>query len=154
MVTTRVAAAFFLVMSLDLPAQRPAQGHLKIQVTDQTSARVPGANIEIDPPTAASKSPIKTDTKGEAQVDLPAGSYTISIACSGFATFRNKFVIRASEDEPLIAMLYVGQISFGGPPVGSPVDIPLEPLSISYAIPSHPLQNLTLSTKTSKRHPL
>ena len=152
MAVARVAAAFFLVMSLDLAAQRPAQGYLKIQVTDPTTARVPGASIEIDPPTAPSKSAIKTDTKGEAQVDLPAGSYTISITCSGFETFRNKFVIRASEDELLIAKLQIGQIS--GPTVELPVDIPLEQLLISDAIPSHPLQNFTLSTKVSKRHRL
>lgn len=110
---------------------RPEPGRLSIHVTDRTGAFVPGACIEVDSPLPAPESLLETDGQGQASLELPAGSYKLSIAARAFAEWNKQIDVQGGQGQTIRATLEVAP--FGGPvvvanflpdlPLGSPEQV-------------------------------
>lgn len=74
-------------------------------VNDQNGARIPDAKINIESKNL--KKEIRSDAEGVFQIDLPAGTYQVSVESYGFRTFKRKDVqIRTHSTKALDAVLY------------------------------------------------
>jgi hypothetical protein len=85
MAAARIAAALAVAfLSVKLVAQPTPQGRITIEVIDTTGAAIPGARIEVDPPTGAIQNFAKANSWGEVILNLTAGSHVLRISSSGF----------------------------------------------------------------------
>src|ERR1700674_1752122 len=76
-----------LLMAVALFAQPPAS--LRGAVTDPSGAGVPGASVTVTGPGGLVRV-VKTSSNGTYNIaNLPAGTYTLRIAASGFALFES-----------------------------------------------------------------
>jgi hypothetical protein len=85
----RVAALVVLSWSFAFAVQSTAQVHLKIQVSDQSGAVVPGAQVKVyASPNGSILIASITDAGGEASLGLSPGTYTLGVAAPGFQQYR------------------------------------------------------------------
>jgi hypothetical protein len=150
MAAARIAAAILsAVLASQLAAQPAPQGHLTIQVVDQSGAVIPNARIVIDPALPQPESVLRTDSQGQASLQVRAGNHVLSIAAPGFETWSRQIDVRASADQAFKITLQVGQTGCGAcvvvllvPPMPNelpePVFLTLEPLSNFAPLPSRP----------------
>jgi len=80
-------------------------------VTDFTGAVIPSATIEVSQPGSDKKVTTYSDARGTFRVDsLPAGSYTVRVSSTGFATLTNAVVLRSNRDTQLRLALTVANM--------------------------------------------
>ena len=90
-------------------------------VSDQTGAPVAGATVSVDDGSSFSQS-ATTDGQGLYVVELPAGSYNVSVAANGAKFFRAKTVLSPSQALTLgVAGALVEQVASGPPAPETPV---------------------------------
>ncbi len=87
--------SLFLLPGADAHAQ-DAQATLTGQVTDAQGGAVPGATVTVESPALASPMSAVTDGGGGYRFTLPAGTYSITVEVSGFATERRTGVMLAT----------------------------------------------------------
>ena len=149
MAAARFAAFAFALLAIEPAAQQPPQTHLTIQVVDQTEGFVPGARIEINP---GSGPAVTVNAQGQAALDLPAGSYALSITARGFMKLIQQIDVQGAAAQTITATLEIDPTPWG-PGIGlpepqpeiplespSPVFVPLQPLSILSPLPSQRLK--------------
>jgi uncharacterized membrane protein len=141
-----IAAVFLAVVLPVASAQQSSPTQLTIQVKDETGWFVPGARIAIDPSPIASGSVLMADSQGQAILDLPAGSYTLSIAASGFKKWGRQIDMQSRSGQRIRATLEIAEpdsptvIAFSRDiPLESPepVYLSLQPESSSAPLPHH-----------------
>jgi hypothetical protein len=149
MAAGRIAAVLLAASLLTVAgAQQSSQTHLTVQVTDMTGALVPGARIKIDPTLPSDKSSLVTDSQGRATLDLPPGSYTLSITFTGFKEWTRQVEVQRGSVQVLPATLEVAPtpcdpcgvfVWVPDIPVESPEPafLPLQPISNLAPLPSH-----------------
>jgi hypothetical protein len=150
MAAARIAAVSLAALLPLAAAQQPPQTHLTIQVTDQTAAFIPGARIEINPglghvlTVEVSPEPghlLTTDSQGQAAIDLPMGSYDLTISAKGFATLTERVEVHEAAQMVNITLKvqsYSGPVVVAGPTIADlsefgvrqsePVYLALQPL--------------------------
>jgi hypothetical protein len=127
MVAARIAAVFLAAFLPIAGGQQPAQTQLTVQVVDATGAVIPGARVEIGLPGPQPVTVLRTDARGQAAFDLPAGSHTLGIAAQGFKTWTGQIEVQNGPDQSITVKLDVA--SSGCSPCVVAVilpDIPLE----------------------------
>ncbi|MGA3131341.1 MAG: carboxypeptidase-like regulatory domain-containing protein [Terracidiphilus sp.] len=146
MAAARIAAVFLAAFLPVAGAQQSSQTRLTVQVTDVTGAFVSGARIAVDPPPVGSGSVLTADSQGQATLNLPAGTYTLSIIASGFKRWTQKIYMHGESEQTIGVILAIAEygpttvmplfpdIPFGSP---EPVFLPLQPLSDLAPLPSH-----------------
>lgn len=146
------AAAFVALLSVELSAQPVPHGHLTIQ-TDVACEEAPrGARVEVDPSSSNPRPVQETDGQGRIQLDLPAGTHTVSITSGGLNQWTRQIEIQAGENPPLIATLSRSD--------GTIIDCVMVPTDIVFPLSPEPiflspqpLLNLDpLPTRPAKRH--
>jgi len=84
-----VAAAFLMAAFPKTTNAQVLYGSVTGEVTDQTGAVVPGAQVSITNDATGLKREATTDATGRYRIlDLPNGNYTIEVTAKGFATLR------------------------------------------------------------------
>jgi len=110
-----------LFPSVSALAQAPVSPtHLVLSIEDQSGAYVPAASIEIDRLSENPHITAKSDKQGLFTIDLPPGSYDLSIKEPGFRTYHKPLEVSATPAQQLKITLTVA--SGSGPVVGP--DIP------------------------------
>lgn len=95
----------FAVLCVSLWAQQT--GIIQGVVTDETGAVIPGASITITGPAEFSRT-VTTDETGNYSIPgVPPGSYTLSVASTGFAPFRQTVDVAGAKTVTLDAALSV-----------------------------------------------
>jgi hypothetical protein len=149
MAAARIAAVFLAAVLPVAGAQESSTTQLTILVTDVIGDVVPDALIKIDPSLPDAQSPLRTDSRGQATLELPVGGYTLSVSARGFASWTRQIDVQGGSGQTITATLAVA--SFGGPivvadwdlrpelPLGSPeqVSLPLQPVSNLAPLQSH-----------------
>jgi hypothetical protein len=110
---TRYASAmrmktFCILLSMMFVSAAAAQQRIStrftIVVTDCLAARVPGAQVVLDP-LPRSDAKMVTDAWGELAVNLPAGIYKLSVSRQGFKTFAIDLKAGAGEKEEILPVV-------------------------------------------------
>jgi hypothetical protein len=151
MITARIAAIAFAVVSETLAAQQAQPAHISIRVTDVIGDIIPGARIQIDRAPGQTKIDGTTDRNGEAAVDILSGNHVISITCHAFEQLDRKIDVENGSDQNIAAVLRFGYIASPSIvaseeiiiPLGHPFDateIPLIPAE-AFPPPSRPLHH-------------
>jgi hypothetical protein len=84
-----MVAGFLLAASPKTANAQVLYGSVTGEVTDQTGAVVPGAQVSITNDATALKREATTDATGRYRIlDIPQGNYTIEVTAKGFATLR------------------------------------------------------------------
>jgi len=149
MAAVRTAAVFLLALAPVIRAQQNPKSIVAIQVTDTTGAVIPGAQIEVDPSPSQPGPTVKTDSEGQAVIDLSAGTHTLSIAAPGFKKWVLGLDVRGAPSQKVAVQLQIADI--GGPTlveqlpdlsvslgVPEPVFIEPRPLLILEPLPTRP----------------
>lgn len=94
-------------------AQTGSEGKIIVTVQDTTQAAIPGANLELTEASTNSVRHAAASGNGTYTfVNLPIGSYRLSVSQQGFATNAfDSLVVQASQTTPVTAMLRPGQVS-------------------------------------------
>src|SRR5919108_1094531 len=85
----RVAAVMAIALSSVVPGQAQTlfQGRIDLTLLDAQGSVVPGAMVEITGPASQRQT---SDEEGEAHfLNLPPGTYTVTINLQGFNPYRN-----------------------------------------------------------------
>ena len=149
--TIPMAAVFFVMLIPAAGAQQSSPIQITVQAVDPTGMAIPSAHVRVDPSPGAMKSDVTTDGRGEAVLELPAGSYTLWIDAPGFERWSRRIEVRGAESQTLRAKLEVGQVS-GPPLVAWQPEIPLEsPQPIFLALQPAGTLSPLLSSRAKKR---
>jgi hypothetical protein len=90
----RVAAVVVFSCFFVLAVQASTQVHLKIQITDQAGAVIPGAQVKVYASSNSSVSVSSTaDAVGSTALDLSPGTYTFTVAARVFQQYRNDHMV-------------------------------------------------------------
>jgi hypothetical protein len=150
-------AAFVLAVLVPLAgAQQSSQRQLLVRVLDTTGGVIPKAHISIEPPFTSIDSDLKTDSRGQATLALPAGSYTLLVSMPGFKQWIQQIGVQSGMDQTVTVSLEVDpRWSSSRPGPGCPLDtrIGLQTIARNDLIPPAALSNLApLPTRLSKKH--
>ncbi len=107
------AALIFGVVSAPLNAQSGSQGSINVTVQDATGAVIPGTSLELVERSTDSTRKAETSGSGTYSfVNLPIGSYFLSVSKVGYATKRfESLVVQAAQRTAITAQLPVGNVS-------------------------------------------
>jgi hypothetical protein len=142
MAAARIAAALLLVVfSAILAAQRPAQVHIKVTVTDTAGGIVQGAQIEIRSESGMVEASAKTGADGSASLDIASGSYILSAAARGFEPQREDVVAEGDSDH-VISLFIDERDAICSPCIATMPDIPLASAELEEFIPLLSLRTL------------
>jgi hypothetical protein len=144
-IAARVAVIGISICALQVCAQQVPQGHLKIRVTDEAGAVIPGARIEIDVARADSDSSLRTDNHGEFTCDLPAGPHTFSVVSYGFERWTTQINIQGDTGQWLAVTLRLRVAFYGS---GSEFPEPRDDASLFVKIPEELILLPTVSLAT------
>jgi hypothetical protein len=81
-----VLFAIVAIGAAPLWSQQAATGIVTIRVTDQTGARITGAEVRCVPVPDSAPAKMETDRQGNLSLDLKPGNYTVSVSAQGFKT--------------------------------------------------------------------
>jgi len=115
MTRVRIAAVFVALLSIELSAQPAPQGSVAVQVTDPAGVVVPGARVRIDPWPSRHPPVLKTDSRGQFVLALPARAYTLSITCPGFKRWTREIDIQGGGNQTVVAKLQIADASLSIP---------------------------------------
>jgi len=152
MASGRLAAIAFLLVVPVLAGQTTRQGTLRIQVQDQTGARIPGARIEVRSEAKQSVLHTQVDKSGKAVLSLDPAIYSVKVMAPGFAGWlQNAVKLEPGNDQMIKVELKVAMYS-------GPVVVVDDLIEFEYRVPDasiafEPLQLLeTPSRKLLLRH--
>ena len=102
-----VAAAVLLALGLAAPARAQVfTGRVDVAIEDPTSARLPGANVDLDGPVSYTQ---VSDAHGQAHfLNLPVGTYSVRVTLPGFTSSTNSHVeVLSGASTPLLLRMAV-----------------------------------------------
>ena len=107
------ASVAFAMISVPLQAQSGSEGKIIVTVQDPSAAIVPAASLELKERRTNSVRKAEAASNGTYSfVDLPIGSYRLSVTKAGFASkVFDTLVVQASQTTAVVAMLKPGQVS-------------------------------------------
>lgn len=108
-------------------AQAQSSTPVTIQVEDPSKAPIPQAQVTIAPESFPRK--LETNERGVLTVDLPPGSYEVSVSMRGFRTTTKTFRVSDPTGERVGIVLPVG-----GCPPGPCIEVTQDPSSDSQAV--------------------
>ncbi len=93
---------------------------ITIEVKDQGQAAIAGAQINVaaTSPEQAATEALQTDQSGTVSLDLPTGTYDLSVKMAGFRSVTKRLVIANTDSQTIAIVLQVG-----GCPPGCPVEV-------------------------------
>jgi len=109
-VTSRAAAQALPPQTSEQDA-REAAGHLIVVARDAQGGRLPGATVVFSSPgadSAGNPRVLVTDASGEANLDVAAGDYRVTVEMPGFETATVGAIVRPGETAEAIATLSIG----------------------------------------------
>jgi len=145
-----VAANIALYACIALAEQHP-MGTLKVEVTDQTGALVPGARITATNNATGARVDAATDATGQSVIHLDQGIYDLKVTAPGFKHWMETNVDAKAETNRTITLL-IGDYS-GPPTVQQAPEIPLDRQEFAAEIPLIDLQKLAAQAKPLRRRP-
>jgi hypothetical protein len=118
-----VLFAIVAIATALLWSQQAATRTVTIRVSDQTGARITGAEVRCVPVPDSAPAKMETDNQGNLSLDLKPGSYAVSISAQGFKTAIQHVDVTpptgnasAGSDEVVSVKLQIGDM-------GSPVPV-------------------------------
>lgn len=114
-IATAILSITLTASSISFAQQNP--GMLVGLINDPVGARIANAKINIEGNNL--KKEIRSSAEGVFQIDLPAGTYQISIESPGFRTFKRKDLqIKSNITKALDVVLDVKQLKYAKCPKG------------------------------------
>ncbi|MGO9270083.1 MAG: carboxypeptidase regulatory-like domain-containing protein [Terriglobia bacterium] len=104
----------------------PFNGRAEIvgEVTDQSGAKVPGANVEVLEASPGKTRTAKTNAAGQFSLSgLPAGDYTVQVSSPGFRTASLGFTLQPRDRAVVSVTLFVGAVTEAVEVTGAAVGI-------------------------------
>jgi hypothetical protein len=142
-----------MVLSFAIAHAQTLTGTLSGSVEDQTGAKIPGASITIVSDTSGDKRDTKADSSGFFSVTaLPPGSYTVTIATKGFATYKETGIQLNEGDSRTIPNIHL-KISSDVNSVtvvsGENVEVPVDTAEISSTLNNEMVDSAVLTGRNA-----
>lgn len=116
-----VLFAIVAIGGVPLWSQQAATRTVTIRVSDQTGARITGAEVHCVPVSDSTPAKMETDNQGNLSLDLKPGNYTVSVSAQGFKTAMQPVVVAPPAGDVAINEVVSVKLQIGD--VGSPVPI-------------------------------
>lgn len=155
MANARIAAVAFSILSATLLAQQAPNVRLTVTVTDITGAVIAGALVRTDPPSPGAQSwAARTNSQGQAVLNLPSGSQVFRVTAPGFKTFLTKplsvDLLRGS-DQSISVVLQINELSPGPVFESNGPELPTTAVDLSSSLALQPLQQFPLASIRPRR---
>jgi hypothetical protein len=157
MAVARISVIAFMLYVCAALAQGQAQITLTVDVTDHSSARVPGAHVAVTDQATGLRSDATANASGDnighAVLHLDQGTYELRVQAPGFEGYMEKKVVVRAEMQKDVA-LTIGGIN-ACPCVAAAPEFPLEleRQPIAADIPLIPVPELVLPAKPLRHRP-
>ena len=124
-------------------------------MTDIAGALVPNARISVEPASGEPQGPVSTDSRGEASLHLPAGSYNLRVNFFGFIPWSSKIEIQGKSILSVTARMNID--AYEGPVIvledesGPQVEHPAPAIFLPLRIAELPVQLRTAHNTRRER---
>jgi hypothetical protein len=146
MIPIRIAVIALALCACSVLAQEQAMGTLTVIVTDETGARIPGAQLEALAAATGVHSASKADEIGQAVLHLDQGNYELKVRAMGFASW-GKSKVEVSAETQSTVTLRVAESDTPMIKLEPPLDSPVEYRPLTAEIPKIPMQQFVPPAK-------